>query len=96
MLNFLSIALASIILSLSTVAATSQEVRGKEQMRVVESAGVRVIKTDRKGVALNKVLGFKANVGTLEGTACLICEPGPPKECREIDCDKIVIVTTDD
>ncbi len=86
---------ATVILASSTVPAASQELRGTARLGVVEDTGVRVIKTDPQGTTLKKVLGLKANVGTLKGTKCFHCT-GTPKHCSEIPCDVIVIVTTQD
>jgi len=86
---------ATIILASSTFSAVSQELRGTARLGVVEDTGLRIIKTDPRGIALGKALGLKANVGTLKGTKCLLCF-GTPPQCDEIPCDEIVIVTTDD
>ncbi len=86
---------ATVMLASSTVPAASQELRGTARLVVVEGTGVRVIKTDPQGTALKKVLGLKANVGTVKGTKCYTCF-GTPPECDEIPCDEIVIVTTND
>jgi hypothetical protein len=95
MSNVVSALVATVILASTTFSAFSQEIRGTAAMSVVESAGLRVIKTDPEGTALNKVLGFKANVGTLKGTKCFHCT-GTPKHCTEIPCKTIKIVTTND
>jgi hypothetical protein len=93
MSNVVSALVATVILASTTFSAFSQEIRGTAAMSVVEGAGLGVIKTDPEGTALNKVLGFKANVGTLKGTKCFTCF-GTPPECDEIACDEILIVTT--
>jgi len=95
MSNVVSVFIATVILATSTFSVLSQELRGTARSGVVEDTGLRVIKTDPQGAALNKALGFKANVGTLKGTKCFHCT-GTPKHCKEIPCDIIVIVTTDD
>jgi hypothetical protein len=95
MSNVASALVATVILAFSTFSAVSQELRGSARLGVVEATGVRVIKTDPQGIALNKVLGLKANVGTLKGTKCFHCT-GTPTHCKEIPCDVIVIVDTDD
>ena len=95
MSNVASALVATVILASSTLSAFSQELRGTARLGVVGDTGLRVIKTDPQGTALNKALGFKANVGRLKGTKCFHCT-GTPKHCTEIPCDVIVIVTTTD
>ena len=95
MSNVASALVATVILASSTLSAFSEELRGSARLGVVGDTDLRVIKTDPQGTALNKALGFKANIGRLKGTKCFHCT-GTPKHCMEISCDVIVIVTSTD